>query len=132
MLNSVVIEGRLVREPEPRSMPNGKTTLAFTLAVNRDYKNDDGSDVCDWIDCKAFGKTAEQIARYCTKGSLMLAQGRLEFREFTGRDGNKKRVVEVYAERVYFVDKKKAERDSHAEDSGNGDFMDINTEDIPF
>ena len=131
MLNSVQIEGRLVKDPELRSMPNGKSTLGFAIGVDRDYKDDNGNRVCDFVNCVAFGKTAEQIANYCMKGSHIVICGRLEQRKFTRRDGTAQNVHEVYAEKVYFLEKKDRvgrEKASEARD----DFSDINIEEIPF
>ena len=129
MLNSVQIEGRIVKVPEVRSMPNGKSTMGFSIACDRDYKNSEGSYVTDFINCVAFDKTAEQIARFCDKGSRVIVQGRLEQRKFTSRDGSERTVHEVYADRVYFLDRKgdKPERN----DSRSG-FTDVVGEDIPF
>jgi single-strand DNA-binding protein len=132
MLNSVQIEGRLVKDPEPRSMPNGKTTLGFSLAVDRDYKDENGERVCDFVNCVAFGRVAEQIARFCAKGAHMVISGRLEQRRFTARDGSVRNVHEVYAEKAYFLERKNDRGERH-EARTDDDFADeVNVEDIPF
>ena len=125
MLNSVQIEGRLVRDPEPRSMPNGKTTLGFAIGCDRDYKGEDGRYVTDFIECVAFGRTAEQIAGHCKKASTIIVQGRLEQRKFTDKNGNPRNVHEVFVDKVYFLDRR-ASKDEESE------FAPVGMEDIPF
>lgn len=102
MYNKAGILGRLVRDPELRRTGNGIAVTSFTLAVDRDYKGDDGSRETDFIDCVAWRATGEFVAKYFRKGQLALVSGRLEVRNWVDKDGNKRRSAEINAEQVYF------------------------------
>ena len=135
MLNSVQIEGRLVRDPEPRSMPNGKTTLGFAIGCDRDYKGEDGRYVTDFIECVAFGRTAEQIAGHCKKASTIIVQGRLEQRKFTYKNGNPRNIHEVFVDKVYFLDRRASKDEEggwRATKDEESEFAPVGMEDIPF
>ena len=106
MLNVVTISGRLVRDPELRHTNSGKSVCSFTLAVDRDFKNNGDKEV-DFIDCVAWGNTADFVSRYAEKGRMLIASGRLQIREWTDKDGNKRRNAEVITSNVYFGDSKK-------------------------
>lgn len=107
MLNHIVIMGRLTRDPELRRTGSGKAVTSFTLAVDRDYKPQDGDRECDFIDCVAWGQTGEFVAKYFSKGRMAVVSGRLQVRSWTDKDGNKRRTAEVVADSVYFGDSKK-------------------------
>ena len=104
MLNRIVIQGRLTRDPAARAMPNGKSTVAFSVACDRDYKDDNGNRVTDFVDCVAFGPTADFLCKYFNKGKMVLLEGRVQTRKFTNKDGIDKSVTEVYAEKIHFCD----------------------------
>lgn len=105
MLNIVTIAGRLVRDPELRHTQVGKSVCSFTLAVDRDFKPN-GEKEADYIDCVAWNNTAEFVTRYTQKGRLVIASGRLQIREWTDKDGNKRRNAEVIVSNVYFGDRR--------------------------
>lgn len=108
MLNKIFLMGRLTRDPELRSIPNGTSVAFFTLAVDRDFKNKQtGEKETDFIDMIAWRSTAEFVARYFTKGRMAVVEGRLQIRLWEDRDGNKRKSAEVIADRVYFGDSKK-------------------------
>lgn len=108
MLNHITIMGRLTRDPELRHTQSGTPVASFTLAVDRDFKDKDtGERPTDFIDCVAWRGTAELVARYFTKGRMAVADGRLQLRSYTDREGNKRRTAEVVADNVYFGDSKK-------------------------
>lgn len=107
MLNIVTILGRLVRDPELRHTNSGKSVCSFTMAVDRDFKNGNGEKEVDFIDCVAWGNTADFVSRYAEKGRLLIASGRLQIREWTDKEGNKRRNAEVITSNVYFGDSKK-------------------------
>ena len=113
-LNRVTIAGRLPRDIELRRTQSGTAVTSFTLAVDDDFKDKQtGERPTSWIDCVAWGATAEFIARYLgTKGRMMILDGRLKTRDWTDKNGNKHKATEVVAEHVYFGDSKR-------EDSGN-------------
>ena len=104
MLNKVFIMGRLTRDPELRRTNSGTAVTSFTLAVDRDFKNADGTKETDFIDCVAWRSTAEFAAKYFTKGRMAIVEGRLQMRDWQDKDGNKRRNAEVIANNVYFGD----------------------------
>ena len=114
MLNHITIMGRLTRDPELRRTGSGIAVASFTVAVDRDFGGRDGGEKeTDFIDCVAWRQTGEFVSKYFTKGSMIVVSGRLQIRNWTDKDGNKRRTAEVVADNCYFGDSK---RDS---DSGN-------------
>lgn len=107
MLNHIVIMGRFVRDPELRRTQNGTSVASFTLAVDRDRKDENGARECDFISCVAWKGTADFVSRYFSKGSIAVVSGRLQIREWNDKDGNKRRYAEIVAENVYFGDSKR-------------------------
>ena len=107
MLNHITIMGRLVRDPELRYTPNKVAVASFTLAVERDYKPENGERETDFIDCVAWRHTAEFVSKYFSKGRMAAVSGRLQIRPWTDKDGNKRRAAEIAAESVYFADSNK-------------------------
>ena len=101
MLNHITIMGRLTRDPELRYTQSQKPVANFTLAVDRDLSD----KKTDFIDCVAWNSVAELISKHFTKGRLMAAEGRLEIRDWTDNDGNKRRIAEVNVYKAYFCDK---------------------------
>lgn len=107
MLNRIVIMGRLTRDPELKQTPSGVNVASFTVAVDRDFKNrETGEKATDFIDCVAWRQTAEFASRYLTKGRMVAVEGRLQIREWTDREGGKRRSAEVVADNIYFGDSK--------------------------
>lgn len=104
MLNKIFIMGRLTRDPELRRTQNGTAVTSFTLAVDRDFKNADGTKETDFIDCVVWRQTAEFVSKYFTKGRMAVVEGRLQIRDWQDKDGNKRRNAEVIADNVYFGD----------------------------
>lgn len=104
MLNKIFVMGRLTRDPELRRTNSGTAVTSFTLAVDRDFKNADGTKETDFIDVVAWRGTAEFTAKYFTKGRMAVVEGRLQMREWKDKDGNKRRNAEVIADNVYFGD----------------------------
>ena len=112
MLNHIVIMGRLARDPELRRTGSGIAVTSFRLAVDRDFAPKDGGErETDWIDCVAWRQTGEFVSKYFTKGRMAVVSGRLQIRNWTDKDGNKRSSAEVVADNVYFGDSK---RDDHA------------------
>ncbi len=108
-LNHIVLQGRLVRDPELRRTGSGVAVTSFCLAVDRDHNPKDGGEKeTDFIDCNAWRSTAEFVAKYFTKGSMAIVSGRLQIRNWTDKEGNKRRNAEVVADSVYFGDSKKS------------------------
>ena len=108
MLNHITIMGRMTRDPELRRTQNGTAVAGFTLAVDRDFAPKDGGDrETDFIDCVAWRNTAEFVSKYFSKGRMAVVSGRLQLRDWTDKDGNKRRSAEVVADNVYFGDSKR-------------------------
>ena len=108
MLNKIILMGRLTRDPELRRTQSGTPVASFSLAVDRDFKNKEtGEKSTDFIDIVAWRQTAEFVSRYFTKGRMAVVEGRLQIRDWTDRDGGKRRSAEVVADNVYFGDSKR-------------------------
>ena len=149
MLNHITIMGRLTRDPEIRYTQSQTPVTSFTLAVDRDFGGRDGGEKqTDFIDCVAWRQTAEFVSKYFTKGSMAVVSGRLQIRDWTDRDGGKRRSAEVVADNVYFGDSRRDSADggyapsysapapgrSNPPVSGHSDFAEIGEEDgeLPF
>ena len=108
MLNRIILMGRLTRDPELRHTQTGTAVASFTLAVDRDFKDrNSGERATDFIDIVAWRQTGEFVSRYFTKGRMAVVEGRLQMRDWTDKDGNKRRSAEVVADNVYFGDSKR-------------------------
>ena len=108
MLNHIVLMGRLTRDPELRRTGSGTAVANFTLAVDRDFSGKDGGEKeTDFIDIVAWRQTGEFVSKYFTKGRMAVVSGRLQIRNWTDNEGNKRRSAEVVADHVYFGDSKK-------------------------
>ena len=101
MLNTIIIQGRIVRDPELRRTGSGIAVASFTVAVDRDFAQD-GKKETDFIDCVAWRQTGEFVSKYFSKGSMIGVKGRLQIRSWTDKDGNKRRSAEVVADNCYF------------------------------
>ena len=107
MINRAILQGRLVADPDLKHTQSGVAVVGFRIACDRDHKSKDpNSQNCDFINVVAWRSTAEFIARYFTKGSLILVDGRIQVRDYTDNNGNKRNVVEVVAESVNFCGKR--------------------------
>ena len=111
MLNHITIMGRLTRDPELRYTQSQTPVASFSLAVDRDYGSRDGGEKqTDFIDCVAWRQTAEFVSKYFTKGSMAVVSGRLQIRDWTDREGGKRRSAEVVVDNMYFGESRR--RDS--------------------
>jgi single-strand DNA-binding protein len=107
MLNTITIAGRMVRDPELRRTNSGKAATSFTLAVDRDFKNQQtGEKEVDFLDCTAFGAAGENAAKYFRKGQMTIVTGRLQIRQYTDKNGQKRRQAEILVSNVYFCGSK--------------------------
>jgi len=119
MLNHIVVMGRLTRDPELRYTQSQVPVASFTVAVDRDFSGRDGGEKqTDFIDCVAWRQTGEFVSKYFTKGSMAAVSGRLQIRDWTDRDGNKRRNAEIVADNVYFGESKRTGRDEGSYPSG--------------
>lgn len=137
MLNRIIIMGRLTRDPELRHTQQGTAVTSVTLAVDRDFKGPSGEKEADFIPVVAWRNTAEFLSKYFTKGRMAVVEGRLQLRDWTDKEGNKRRAAEVVADSVYFGDSKR-EGDSKAPGyevpAAGADFAELDEDegDLPF
>jgi single-strand DNA-binding protein len=136
MLNQVVLIGRLTRDPELRYTPgNGVPVASFTLAVDRPFTNQQGEREADFINIVTWRKLAENCANYLQKGSQAAVTGRLQIRSYEDNQGVKRKVAEVVADNVRFLDRGgRSSGDSKSEefDGPNVDDLNISEDDVPF
>jgi len=129
MLNRVILIGRLTRDPELRvTSQSGVPMASFTVAVDRPFQSQGGQRETDFIDCVAWRRLAETVAEHMRKGRLVAVEGRLQIRSYETQDGQRRRVAEVVADDVRFLDRP---RDVEREAPGNGDDVEM-PEDLPF
>ena len=113
MLNHITIMGRLTRDPELRYTQSQTPVASFTVAVDRDFGSRDGGDKqTDFIDCVAWRQTAEFVSKYFMKGSMAVVSGRLQIRDWTDREGGKRRSAEVVVDNMYFGESRRRDGDS--------------------
>lgn len=105
MLNSITIMGRIGKDIELRRTNNGNAVCTFSLAVDRDRKEQDGSRITDWINCVAWRQNAEYVSKYGAKGRMVGLEGRLQSRSYEDKNGNKRTVWEVMVNNLYFADR---------------------------
>lgn len=117
MLNHIIIQGRLTRDPELRRTQGGAAVASFTVAVERNAKAQDGTRQTDFIDCVAWRGAGEFVSKHFRKGNLAIVEGRLELRDWTDREGNKRRNAEINVASVYFCESKKSAADTGANNS---------------
>ena len=107
MLNRIIVMGRMTRDPELRRTNSGTAVASFTVAVDRDFKSQSGEKETDFIDVVAWRNTAEFASKYFSKGRMAVVEGRLQIRDWTDKDGNKRRSAKIVADSVYFGDSKR-------------------------
>ncbi len=116
MLNHIVLMGRLTRDPELRHTGTGTAVASFALAVDRDFQSKDSAEkAVDFIDIVAWRNTAEFVSKYFTKGRMAVVSGRLQIRNWTDKEGNKRRSAEVVADNIYFGDSKRDNSSGYSE-----------------
>lgn len=109
MLNRIIVQGRLVADPELRRTGSGVAVTNFTVAVDRDFADkQSGEKETDFIDVVCWRSTAEFVDKYFSKGRMAVVSGRLQIRTYTDKDGNNRRAAEIVADNVYFGDSKQA------------------------
>lgn len=127
-MNSIVLLGRLTKDADIRSTQSGKVVASFTLAVDRPYTQN-GKKEADFIACQIWGKSAEVLGKSVHKGQRVLLEGRLQIRQYTDKNGNKRTAAEVVAERFEFIERKEQTAPQSMEDFGQQMPFD---EEIPF
>ena len=133
MLNRIIVMGRMTRDPELRRTNSGTAVASFSLAVDRDFKSQSGEKETDFIDIVAWRNTAEFVSKYFTKGRMAVVEGRLQIRDWTDKEGNKRRSSEVVADSIYFGDSKKDTGMPAQSYSNNGSFSEVEDDgELPF
>ena len=156
MINNVTVVGRLTRAVDLRYTSNGTAYASFTLAVDRDFKNQNGEKETDFINCVMWRKPAENLANYTKKGSLIGVEGRIQTRNYDNQQGQRVYVTEVLAEKFSFLESAKKDDNGvlsnggtntlginkNQNSSGNfansdpftstGDVFSVNDDDLPF
>lgn len=136
-MNKVLLIGRLTKDPEIRHTQNGVTVVSYTLAVNRRVQTP-GQPDADFISCVAWNKTADLMAQYLHKGSLIGVEGRIQTRSYDNQYGNRVYVTEVMTESIQFLEPKNAGKQNAGYQSNNtvgydpNETLDINADDLPF
>lgn len=137
MLNKITIMGRLTRDPELRRTQSDVSIVSFCIACDRDFKKEDKQT--DFIDVVAWRQTADFVSKFFTKGRMAVIDGRLQIREWTDKDGNKRKTAEILADSVYFgVSKKEASASSESggqyDASNQGQFAELtdDSDELPF
>ena len=119
MLNKIILMGRLGRDPEVRYTQSGTPVASFSLAVDRDFVDQaTGRRPTDWIEVVAWNAKAKFAQQYFRKGQLAVVEGRLQIRDWTDKDGSKRRSAQVVADNVYFGDSKRTVSDSDTRPAG--------------
>ena len=124
MTNRVVLIGRLTKDPDLKYSESNLPVLRFTIAVNRTFTDQNGQKQADFINCVAFRKQAENMARFLGRGSQIAVEGRIQTRNYQGKDGNTVYVTEVVAESVQFLESKNS---PHSRQNNGIDSMSFNT-----
>ena len=138
MLNHITAAGRLTKDPELRRTQNGVAVASFTIACDRDIKDASGNKQTDFIDCVAWRNTAEFVDKYLTRGRMVIVSGRLQMREWTDKNGAKRKNAEILSENVYFADSKRevenTEKNETKEAAQTVDFdqVEIDDDELPF
>lgn len=142
MINNVTLVGRLTRDVDLRYTQNGKAVASFGLAVNRPFKNANGEYEADFINCQAWGKTAENLANYMKKGNQVGVVGRIQTRNYENNEGKRVYVTEVVAEQVVFLESRKSHQQQQVNSANNeinqhttpsqNQQVDITNSDLPF
>ena len=141
MLNSVTLVGRLTKDPELRYTPNNQAVATFSLAVNRNFKSQNGEREADFINCVIWRQQAENLANWAKKGALIGIVGRIQTRNYENQQGQRVYVTEVVAEQFQLLESQK-ERGNQSQGNSQPDFgrneqmqsnpMDISDDDLPF
>ena len=119
-MNKALLVGRLTRDPELRTTPGGMAVTRFTIAVSEPFTNRNGERETNFISCSAFGRQADNISKYCRKGSMVSAEGRIRTGSYDAQDGTKRYTTEVVCDRVNFLSSK---GDRVSENIGGNDYI---------
>lgn len=131
-MNTVNLIGRLTKDPELRYSPSGMAICKFTLAVNRDFTNQNGEREADFITCTAFKKTAENLSNYQTKGSRIGVVGRIQTGSYEGQDGKRVFTTDVMVDRIEFLDSKNQSPSQNNSPQQFNEPIEVSEDSLPF
>lgn len=138
-MNKVILIGRLTKDPELKTTGSGIANVAFSIAVQRSFTNQNGEREADFINCVAWRRQAENISKYCTKGTQVAVEGRIQTRTYDAQDGTKRYVTEVICDNVTFLSSKGGNQSGYEpsdmspiSESGNDIVESTNLNDDPF
>lgn len=134
-LNHIIIMGRLTKDPEIRYTQSQTPVASFTIACDRGYQQGGSERQTDFVSCIAWRQTAEFVSKYFTKGSMAIVSGRLQIRDWTGREGNKRRSAEIVADNIYFGESKRRDGEvTPLADTSTTSFQELSDDDgeLPF
>ena len=114
-MNKVILIGRLARDPEMRTTMSGANVTRFTLAVSRPFQDQNGERGADFINCVAWRRQAENIAKYCTKGSQVAVEGRIQTGSYDAQDGSKRYTTDIIVDNCTFLGSKNSNSNSSTE-----------------
>lgn len=141
MINNVVLVGRMTRDAELRYTPSNQAVATFTLAVNRNFKNQNGEREADFINCILWNQPAENLANWAKKGTLIGVTGRIQTRNYENQQGQRVYVTEVMANNFQMLESRKDQQGGQSQGGyqsggqsafGNNQPMDISEDDLPF
>lgn len=142
MINNVVLVGRMTKDAELRYTPNNQAVATFSLAVNRNFKSQNGEREADFINCVIWRQQAENLANWAKKGALIGITGRIQTRNYENQQGQRVYVTEVVADSFQLLESRKDRETSQSQGYSQPDFgrsepmrsnpMDISTDDLPF
>ena len=138
MINNVVLVGRLVRDPELRYTPNNQAVATFSLAVNHNFKSQNGEREADFINCVIWRQQAENLANWAKKGALIGITGRIQTRNYENQQGQRVYVTEVVAETFQLLESRKDREAGHSQGYSQPDFsrqaepFSIDDDSLPF
>lgn len=137
MINTVVLTGRLTKDVDLKYTQSGTAVGTFNLAVNRRFKNSNGEQEADFVNCVIWRKAAENLANFVQKGTLIGVEGRLQTRNYENNQGQRVYVTEVVVENFTFLEPRQngnqqSQNNNYQSSNNNGDQIDISDDDLPF
>ena len=127
-MNKVIIVGRLTRDPEMRTTQTGLTNTTFTVAVSRNFTNQNGEREADFFNCVTWRKQAEIVAKYCSKGTQVAIEGRLQTRSYDAQDGTKRYVTEIIVDNIEFLGSRNQQTTNISNEINNGESNIVTTD----
>ncbi len=111
-MNKVYLAGRLTKKPELKQTKNGKNVSDFSLAISRGIKDEDGNEQADFINCRCWNKTAENLCKYQDKGSFILVEGNIRVDKYTDKEGKSKTATYIMVENIEYTSKATQKQDT--------------------